>query len=69
MKIDLTMIKLDCVLTYSCLRTLNPLGHFGIVCDIYGDRPEAKVTQYKERGKIQPFTSISHGKETDIRVD
>jgi hypothetical protein len=38
-------------------------------CDIYGDRREAKVTKYKERGKIQPFTSISHEKETDKRVD
>jgi hypothetical protein len=38
-------------------------------CDIYGNRQEAKVTKYKERGKIQPFTSISHEKETDKRVD
>jgi hypothetical protein len=27
-------------------------------CDIYGDRREAKVTKYKERGKIQPFTCL-----------
>ena len=38
-------------------------------CDIYGDRQEAKVTKYKECGKIQPFTSISHEKETDKHVD
>jgi hypothetical protein len=37
--------------------------------DIHGDRREAKVTKYKERGKIQLFTSISHEKETDKRVD
>jgi hypothetical protein len=40
-----------------------------IQCDIYGDRREAKVTKYKERGKIQPFTSIAHERETDKRVD